>query len=542
MQQRIKRLPKNLANQIAAGEVIERPQSVLKELLENSIDAGAKHIHIDIDNGGMSLIRVRDDGHGIEKDDLSLAFERHATSKIAKAQDLFEISTLGFRGEALASMSSVAHMKIISKAVGASSAFALHYPLNAKGATTPAEHPVGTTVELTDLFYNVPARRKFLKSDKTEWQHILNVFKSFVLSRPAIHFVIKHNGKRHATFTSANTTQQVEHRVTSVCSQNFINNANVIDVSYGNMRLHGWVGLQGTLRRYSDHQYIFLNGRHIKDKLINHAVRESYQQYFDLTGHYPSYILYLDVHADSVDVNVHPTKHEVRFQKATLVHDFIAKCLRAALEDNMTISSGHQSTPATSAPLTSLSVKPSTHSMVADHAVKMPESVMAAMPGINHLPRYYLLEQETELVIIDLQKALPSILKLVIEQQKNTPLSVPLLIPQTFSITQETFTKQQNTLKRLGFKFQHNTSGILVTHLPFFLTASALAKVDDMHLHRERLMELASYTCLKKLPENKLVDVMQFMIKNTPNGPWVLVTKSSFSTSSSQMEQSEQSD
>lgn len=539
MQQRIQRLPKNLANQIAAGEVIERPQSVLKELLENSIDAGAKHIHIDIDNGGMSLIRVRDDGHGIEKDDLSLAFERHATSKIAKAQDLFEITTLGFRGEALASMSSVAHMKIISKAAGASRAYALHDPLNAKGAIIPAEHPTGTTVELTDLFYNVPARRKFLKSDKTEWQHILNVFRSFVLSRPAIHFVIKHNSKRHATFASANTIHQIEHRVTSICSKNFINNSNVIDVSYGNMRLHGWVGLQGALRRYSDHQYIFLNGRHIKDKLINHAIRESYQQQYDLTGHYPSYILYLDVHADSVDVNVHPTKHEVRFQKATLVHDFIAKCLRTALADDVPNSNGYQPTIAPSAPLATLSVRPPTPKIVAHNPAKVSESTTATMPSITHLPRYYVLEKETELVVIDLQQALPNILKLVIEQ-KNTPMSTPLLIPQTLPITQETFTKQQNVLQSLGFKFQCNSSSILVTHLPFFFPASALAKLEETNLQREFLMGLASYTCLKRLPENNLVEAMQLMIKNTPKGPWVFVAKSAFSANLSKMVQSAQ--
>lgn len=539
MQQRIQRLPKNLANQIAAGEVIERPQSVLKELLENSIDAGAKHIHIDIDNGGMSLIRVRDDGHGIEKDDLNLAFERHATSKIAKAQDLFEISTLGFRGEALASMSSVAHMKIISKAAGASRAYALHDPLNAKGAIIPAEHPVGTTVELTDLFYNVPARRKYLKSDKTEWQHILNVFKSFVLSRPAINFVIKHNGKRHATFANANTTHQIEQRVTTVCSQNFVNHSNLIDVSYGNMRMHGWVGLQGALRRYADHQYIFLNGRHIKDKLINHAIREAYQQQYDLIGHYPSYILYLEVHADSVDVNVHPTKHEVRFQKATLVHDFIAKCLSTALADDVPISNGHQPIPAPLAPLSTFSIKPLTPNKFVQNPAKVSESATATMPGIAYLSRYYVLEQETELAVIDLQQALPSILKLVIEQ-KNTPMSTPLLIPQTLDITPETFAKQQNAMQSLGFKFQANASDILVTHLPFFLPASALSKLDDNNSHREFVLGLADYTCLKRLPENNLVEVMQLMIKNTPKGPWVLVAKSAFSTNLSKMMRSAQ--
>ena len=320
---RIKLLEPRLANQIAAGEVVERPSAIVKELLENSLDADAKNIHIDIEKGGVSRIAVRDDGVGIQKDDLGLALSRHATSKISSSDDLQCIQTLGFRGEALASICSVSHLIIQSHAQGESDAWQISAEgreLNTK--VVRVSHPVGTTVEVRDLFFNLPARRKFLRSEKTEFMHIEDLVKRIVLSRSDVSIILTHNGRKVLKVAADQSDDVSMKRIEAVCGKTFSVKALKVDCAATDLQLKGYVGPADFSHSHTDLQYFFLNGRMIKDKIINHAIR---QAYIDLIypGRYPCYVLYLTLDPKSVDVNVHPTKHEVRFRDRQLIHDFI---------------------------------------------------------------------------------------------------------------------------------------------------------------------------------------------------------------------------
>lgn len=330
---RIHLLTPRLANQIAAGEVVERPASVIKELLENSLDAGADKIDVDVDQGGVKLMRVRDNGSGINKDDLALALSRHATSKITSLDDLEAVSSLGFRGEALASISSVARLTLTSQTASQDSAWqVLAEGRDMAAKLQPAAHPVGTTVEVRDLFFNTPARRKFLRTEKTEFGHLEEVIKRLALSRMDVAFQLKHNSKIIHNLRPA--TQQVaqEKRVASVCGPNFMQQAIHIEMEAPGLRLWGWVGLPTFSRSQADLQYFFVNGRVVRDKLVSHAVRQAYRDVL-YHGRHPAFVLYLDLDAATVDVNVHPTKHEVRFRDGRLVHDFIFRSLHKALAD-----------------------------------------------------------------------------------------------------------------------------------------------------------------------------------------------------------------
>ncbi|WKE64999.1 DNA mismatch repair endonuclease MutL [Gallaecimonas kandeliae] len=321
-------LPARLANQIAAGEVVERPASVVKELVENSIDAGASRIEVDIDKGGHRLIRVRDNGSGIPKDELTLALSRHATSKITSLDDLEAIVSLGFRGEALASVSSVSRLTLTSRAVDAPEAWAAQ----AEGRDmavqlSPAAHPVGSTVEVHDLFFNTPARRKFLKAEKTEFAHIDELMRRIALSRMELALVLRHNGKVVRQYPPARNGDY-QARLAAVCGNDFARGLIAIDNSHQQLRLWGW--LSEAPRNHPDLQYCYVNGRMMRDKLINHAVREAFGPVLG-EGQHGAYVLYLELPASQVDVNVHPAKHEVRFHDARLVHDFIARTLGDAL-------------------------------------------------------------------------------------------------------------------------------------------------------------------------------------------------------------------
>ncbi|WP_044470662.1 DNA mismatch repair endonuclease MutL [Mannheimia massilioguelmaensis] len=324
-------LPPQLANQIAAGEVVERPASVVKELVENSLDAGASRIQIDIENGGASLIRIRDNGLGIPKDELGLALARHATSKIASLEDLDAILSLGFRGEALASISSVSRLTLTSRTAEQNEAWQV-YAQGRDMETTiqPASHPVGTTVEVANLFFNTPARRKFLRTDKTEFAHIDEVIRRIALAKPQITFTLTHNGKAVRQYKSAVQISQKLKRVASICGDDFIKQALQIDWKHDNLHLSGWIALPGFHRSQNDLAYSYVNGRMIRDKVINHAIRQAYANYLN-NEQYPAFVLYLDLDPNEVDVNVHPTKHEVRFHQARLIHDFIYQGIVNAL-------------------------------------------------------------------------------------------------------------------------------------------------------------------------------------------------------------------
>ncbi|MBK8676397.1 MAG: DNA mismatch repair endonuclease MutL [Cellvibrionales bacterium] len=330
---RIHQLSQRLANQIAAGEVVERPASIVKELLENSIDAGATRIDVDVEQGGVKIIRVRDDGCGIEQEDMSLALSRHATSKIIELDDLEAVATLGFRGEALASMASVSRLTLTSNTQNDSAG----WQAQAEGqemiaAVLPAAHQCGTTVEVRDLFFNTPARRKFLRSEKTEFQRIDETLKKLALSRFDVAFHWRHNQRTVQQLREALTLAEQERRVATLCGSAFMQQAFRVDVQHDDLHLCGWLAQPAFSRSQPDLQYFYVNGRAIRDKLISHAVRLAFQDVLHHSRH-PAYVLYLTVDPASVDVNVHPTKHEVRFRDSRRIHDFVFRSLARALAE-----------------------------------------------------------------------------------------------------------------------------------------------------------------------------------------------------------------
>jgi DNA mismatch repair protein MutL len=331
MTTKIHQLTPRLANQIAAGEVVERPASVIKELLENCLDAQANKIDVDVEQGGVKLMRVRDNGTGIGEQDLGLALSRHATSKISSLEDLESVQSLGFRGEALASVSSVSRLTLTSNIEGQDSAWqVMTEGRDMTPQLQPAAHPVGTSVEVRDLFFNTPARRKFLRTEKTEFGHLEEVIKRLALSRFDVAFSLKHNQKVIHNLRPADTQAAQEKRVASVCGPAFMQQALHIEMEAPGLKLWGWVGLPTFSRSQMDLQYFFVNGRVVRDKLVGHAVRQAYRDVL-YHGRHPAFVLYLDLEPANVDVNVHPTKNEVRFRDGRLVHDFIFRSLHKAL-------------------------------------------------------------------------------------------------------------------------------------------------------------------------------------------------------------------
>ena len=330
---RIQLLSPRLANQIAAGEVVERPASVAKELLENSLDSGARRIDVEVEQGGVKLLRVRDDGSGISADDLPLALARHATSKIRELEDLEGVLSLGFRGEALASISSVARLTLTSRTASASEAWQVETEgRDMTPRVQPAAHPVGTSVEVRDLFFNTPARRKFLKAEKTEFDHLQEVIRRLALARFDVAFHLRHNGKSILSLHEAHDETARARRVGAICGGGFMEQALPIDVERNGLRLWGWVGLPTFSRSQADLQYFFVNGRAVRDKLVAHAVRQAYRDVL-FNGRHPTFVLFLELEPNGVDVNVHPTKHEVRFREGRSVHDFLYGTLHRALAD-----------------------------------------------------------------------------------------------------------------------------------------------------------------------------------------------------------------
>ncbi|WP_421211076.1 DNA mismatch repair endonuclease MutL [Aeromonas enteropelogenes] len=327
----IRILPPILANQIAAGEVVERPSSVVKELVENSLDAGADRVEIDIDKGGAKLIRIRDNGCGVARDELVLALSRHATSKVATLDDLEGINSLGFRGEALASISSVSRLTFTSRTQEQSEAWQAQAEGREMSVTVkPAAHPVGTTVEVVDLFFNTPARRKFMRSEKTEFAHIDELVRRIALSRFDVTLILRHNGKVVRQYKAANTVPEQERRLAAVCGTPFMHHALAVESEHSDVRLWGWLATPQGARPQNDLQYTYVNGRMMRDKLINHAIRQAYDELLP-ADRFAAYVLYIELDPRQVDVNVHPAKHEVRFHQARLIHDFIFQALFTAL-------------------------------------------------------------------------------------------------------------------------------------------------------------------------------------------------------------------
>lgn len=325
----IRQLPDVLINQIAAGEVVERPASVVKELVENALDAGAHRIDIDLEEGGVRLIRIRDDGGGIPSGELPLAVTRHATSKIASIDDLEAVATLGFRGEALPSVASVSRFSLTSRHTNAEHGATLQVEGGRIGQVTPQSHPSGTTVEVRDLFYNVPARRKFLRAERTELSHIEEWLRSLALARPDVELRVSHNGKPSRRWKGENDLLS-DARLHEALGQDFARNALRVDHSGAGLRLHGWIAQPAYNRASTDQQYLYVNGRAVRDRNVAHAVRQAFSDVL-FHGRHPAYVLFLELDPRGVDVNVHPAKHEVRFRESRLVHDFVYRTLHEAL-------------------------------------------------------------------------------------------------------------------------------------------------------------------------------------------------------------------
>ncbi len=327
----IRLLSPQLINQIAAGEVIERPAAVVKELLENSLDAGARRIEVEVEDGGKRLIRVRDNGCGIHPEDLPLALSRHATSKISTLEELESVASLGFRGEALPSIASVSRIMLASGVEGADSGWAVTDDGTERPAeSVPVAHPPGTTVEVRELFYNTPARRKFLRSGTTEYRHVEQLLRRIALSRFSAEFHLRHNNRPIFRLPVAGTEQEQEKRLSELCGAAFMEQSIRVGHEAAGLGLHGWVALPTFSRSQADLQYFFVNGRMVRDKLVTHAIRQAYQDVL-YHGRHPAYVLYLEMDPAAVDVNAHPAKYEVRFRDSGVVHDFLFRTLHAVL-------------------------------------------------------------------------------------------------------------------------------------------------------------------------------------------------------------------
>lgn len=452
---RIQILSPQLANQIAAGEVVERPASVVKELLENSIDAGASQIDIEIEQGGVALIRIRDNGSGIHTDDLVLALASHATSKIKRAADLDGIASLGFRGEALASIASVSRLELNSRQADAEQGWTI---VNSRPGLLPSAQLPGTTIEVRDLFYNTPARRKFLRTERTEYLQIEEVVKRVALSRYDIGFSLSHNGRQVFKLRPVHDDDGRERRVATLLGRSFLQDSVELSFEAAGMRLSGRLSLPECSRSQADIQYFFLNGRVIRDKLASHAVRQAYADRLP-EGRHAAYLLYLELDPKAVDVNVHPTKHEVRFREARMVHDFLVRAVGSVLGGSTEVSIDMDAAPMP--PLPGMSYPPLRPAPVVTDRVNEQVAVyrqlhgdrgnrpLAAASNPTERPhslgqplhivaeRFLLVENEAGLLVIDRLKARQAVVLQQIEeslQRQGQLRKQPLLIPHSMSL------------------------------------------------------------------------------------------------------------
>jgi len=455
----IRQLPEHLINQIAAGEVVERPASVVKELVENSLDAGARAVSVDLVNGGQKLIRVRDDGAGIDRDELVLALSRHATSKIASLDDLEAVVSLGFRGEALPSIASVARL-VLTSGRGDKS-WQVEADNGRISDPVPAAHPMGTTVEVLDLFYNTPARRKFLRTERTEYNHIDRWLRRLALARPDVAFNVTHNRRAVLNLKPAADEASRRQRVATICGDTFASQALSIVSESGRMALSGWAGLPTCNRSQADLQYWFVNGRSISDKTLSHAVRHAYRDVL-FHGRFPAYVLYLSIDPALVDANAHPAKLEVRFRDGRGVHGFVAQTVEHALRD--TRPGGHDVRPAAPAAVNAtptrqaampLGASPQRTGAVAEALggyqalAGLPET-LADRPQPETAPPmgyaiaqlrgiYILAENANGLIVVDMHAAHERIVyeKLKRAFQDQAVVRQPLLVPTTLSVSEQ---------------------------------------------------------------------------------------------------------
>jgi DNA mismatch repair protein MutL len=550
---KIQLLDSRLANQIAAGEVVERPASVLKELLENALDAGSESISVDVEQGGVKLVRVRDNGSGIDRDDLPLALSRHATSKIRGLDDLEAIGTLGFRGEALAAISSVSRLTLASNVEGEAEGWQVQVEGRDMAPTvTPAGHPRGTTVTMRDLFFNTPARRRFLRTEKTEFNHLEEVFRRIALSEFNTAFRLTHNQKViHQLPAGLDDTLRAA-RVAKLCGKGFMEQAIPVDVERDGIRLHGWMGLPTFSRSQADLQYFYVNGRVIRDKVVSHAVRQAYADVL-YHGRHPAYVLFLELDPAQVDVNVHPTKHEVRFREQRMVHGFLYSSLHRAIAEvrpgqspaATVVDEGEAAMPAMepsqasmslSAPAGRPSYAPPTgkdfgygqglrqadaygalvRPQVAENPVMPPASDQETVPPLGYAVAqlhgiFILAENQQGLVVVDMHAAHERITYERLKQSwsEDKVRSQPLLVPVSLAVSsrEADFAEQQpEVFSRLGFMVDRaGPETLVVREVPAMLRDS-----DSEAMVRDVLSDLLAQGSSERI-EQKLDELLSTM-------------------------------
>ena len=531
----IRQLPDTLINQIAAGEVVERPASVVKELVENALDAGARRIDIDLEEGGVRLIRIRDDGAGIAADDLPLAIARHATSKIASLDDLEAVATLGFRGEALPSIASVSRFALHSRREDSEHGAALQVDGGRIGAVMPKAHPRGTTVEVRDLFFNVPARRKFLRAERTELSHIEEWLRSLALARPDVELRVSHNSRPSRRYRGDAVLASSE-RLLETLGEEFSRNAMRVDHAGAGLRLHGWIARPVYNRAGADQQYLYVNGRSVRDRSVAHAVRQAYADVL-FHGRHPAYVLFLELDPRAVDVNVHPAKHEVRFRDARLVHDFVYRTLQEALADTRAGAAPATAAVSPAQPPASWAMPQSPLSLRAPAGASVDETRAgyAALYGrpvetgdglascetgdalpvssdetlpplgnaIAQLHGIYILAESADgLIVVDMHAAHE---RIGYEKLKSAHDGIgvrvqPLLVPQTVAVSEreaETAEREHATLQALGFEVTRGgPQSLLLRGVP-----ALLADSDVEALLRDVLADLREHGDSRRVAE-----------------------------------------
>lgn len=543
---RIALLEARLANQIAAGEVVERPASVIKELIENALDAGARVIDVSVEQGGLASLRVRDDGDGIAQDDLPLALARHATSKIHHVDDLEAVATLGFRGEALASIASVSRLTLTSS----TDSTGLGWSVRTEGrdmsaVIEPARHPRGTSVEVRDLFFNTPARRKFMRTEATEFRHLEEIVRRLALASPQVSFSLTHNARVLWQLKPATNETEMLRRLSHICGPQFVAAVLALDQQAAGARLHGWLGLPTFSRAQADLQYFFVNGRMVRDKVVSHAVRQAYADVL-YHGRHPAFVLFLDIDPGTVDVNVHPTKNEVRFREQRLVHDLIYRGLHRALAEvrpDDASPTGSLAPPALVASLAGPSdaawqtnyapqqvgldwrSNASTRDVFAQYLdggsatsgliEGLPATSLGALPqssdtpvlgyAIAQLHGIYILAQNTDgLVLVDMHAAHERIVYERLKQQQADAGVVcqPLLVPLSVALSQREADIAESEVQALlvmGIETQRlGPETVLIRSLP-----ALLAQADAAALLRDVLADLLAHGQTRRVEEQQ---------------------------------------
>jgi DNA mismatch repair protein MutL len=513
----IRTLPSQLIDQIAAGEVVERPASVVKELVENSLDAGARSITVEIAGGGLRLVRVTDNGVGIAREELPLALSRHATSKISSLEDLEALTTLGFRGEALPSIGSVARMRIASRPVGTELGWSVECNGGEIGEPRPAPLPFGTSIEVRDLFFNTPARRKFQRTEKTEAGHVEDVLKNLALARFDVELTLKIGERTVLRLPAATRREEQEARIEALCGGEFLQHARYFERRIEGLRLSGWLAAPAFSRSQADMQYTFVNGRFVRDKLLRHAVRLGYQDVLFQSRH-PAFVVFLELDPRRVDVNAHPAKLEIRFRDSSLVHDFVFRTVEAALGSTLAAAEGEAAPPVLGSGVTALA-RPGAEYVRQDalalhrgavrehvplferlHARAEPSAAVAQsdVPPLGYALAqlggiYVLAENRDGLIIVDMHAAHERITyeRLKLDLGTDKLKQQPLLVPMTLEVgTREADLLEEHAeeLERLGFAMiRRGPSTIAVQGVPLLLEGA-----DIEALVRDLLSDLAA--------------------------------------------------